>query len=106
MSARPERPAQGQHPKTSASMAESPSSAPPRECFDSKSAQSALRECVGAISLLEVTVHSLESQQIACSEQEVLNRAIRALWSVHNWIYDRMWLDKAAERGSDRECQP
>jgi hypothetical protein len=108
MSARPEGPAQGRsaHPKTTASTAESPNSAPPRESSCPTSAESTLNECLGAISLVEVTVRSLESQAIACSEQEVLNRALRALRSVHDWIYDRMWPDHAAERGSDRGCQP
>lgn len=108
MSTRPERPAQGQsaHPKTPASTANSPSSAPPREPFCATSAECALKQCVGAISLVDVTVHSLESQQIAAPEQEVLTRALQALWSVHNWIYDRMWPDNPTEPGHDRECQP
>lgn len=84
-------------------MADSRSSAPPRESFGPKTAESALKQCLGAISLIDVTVHSLESQQIAASEQDVLTRALQALWSVHNWIYDRMWPDTGAERGSDQE---
>jgi hypothetical protein len=108
MSTQPEPPVRGQPapPKTRPSTAESRSSAPPRESSHPTRAESALKECVGAISLVDVTVHSLESQQIAAPEQEVLNRAIRALWSVHDWIYDRMWPDTAAEPGRDREAQP
>jgi hypothetical protein len=108
MSTRPERPAErhSAYPKTDASAADSRSSAPPRESFGPTRVESALQECIGAISLIDVTVHSLESQQIAAPEQEVLNRAIRALWSVHDWIYDRKWPDDAVEPSRDRECQP
>jgi hypothetical protein len=49
----------------------------------------ALDECVGAISLIEVTQRSLESKEIASAEQEVLARALKALWGVHDWIYER-----------------
>ncbi len=107
MSTRPERPAQGKpaHPSAPTSAATLPN-VPRHDALRLASAGSALSECVGAISLVDVTVHSLESQQIACPEQEVLNRALRALWSVHDWIYDRMWPDNAAEPGRDRECQP
>lgn len=52
------------------------------------SAESILDECVGAICLVEVTLHSLESQEIASSEQEVLRRALKSIWSVHDWIYE------------------
>lgn len=64
-----------------------------------------LSECVSAISLIQVTAHSLEAQDIAYSEQDVLNRAIQLLWSLHDWIHDRTWLETAAERGRERECQ-
>ena len=49
-------------------------------------AESALDECVGAICLVEVTLHSLEFQEIASPEQEVLKRALKAIWFVHDWI--------------------
>lgn len=48
---------------------------------------SALDECVGAICLVEVTLHSLESQEIGSQEQEVLRRALKAIWCVHDWLY-------------------
>jgi hypothetical protein len=47
---------------------------------------SSLEECVGAICLVEVTLHSLGSQEIAFPEQEVLKRALKSIWSVHEWI--------------------
>jgi hypothetical protein len=72
----------------------------------SASALDPLDECIGAISLIQVTVHSLGSQDIAAPEQEVLKRALQALWSVHNWIYDRSWPDTAAQSDSGQECRP
>jgi hypothetical protein len=107
MSAQPERPAQSPSaPGMDPTSATTVLSIPRHDALPLASAESAVRECVDAISLVEVTVHSLESQEIACSEQEVLNRALRALWSLHDWIYDRTWPDAAAERGRHRECQP
>jgi hypothetical protein len=108
MSTRPERPVQGPSapPKTRASTAESPNSAPPCESFCPKNARSVLRDCVGALSLLQVTVRSLEAQDIACAEQDVLTRAIQGLWSLHDWLHDRMWLENEAERAREREGQP
>jgi hypothetical protein len=50
-------------------------------------------------------VLSLESQGIGCPEQEVLTRALHALWPIHDWINDRMWAEIEAERGRERECQ-
>ena len=47
---------------------------------------SALDECVGALCLVEVAMHSLEWQEIAFPEQEVLKRALKSIWSVHDWI--------------------
>lgn len=52
----------------------------------SSSARSALDECVGALCLVEVAMHSLEWQEIAFPEQEVLKRALKSIWSVHDWI--------------------
>jgi hypothetical protein len=69
------------------------------------SVASALSECSGAISLVQVTVRSLDAQDIGCAEQEVLTRAIQALWPIHDWINDRMWSEIEAERGRERECQ-
>lgn len=107
MSTRPERPAQtpSAQPGDPSSAIPSPS-IPPRDSVPLVNARSALSECVGAISLIEVTVHSLESQEIASPEQNVLNQALRALWSVHDWIYDRSWPDSAAESDADWDCQP
>ena len=61
--------------------------APPRQRSSALvRVESALDECVGAICLVEVTLHSLEFQEIASPEQEVLKRALKAIWSVHDWI--------------------
>jgi hypothetical protein len=107
MSTRPEHPAPGPSTHSGEPTSAVPSPSIPRpETVPFPSAASALSECSGAISLVQVTVHSLESQDIACPEQEVLTRAIQALWAVHDWIHDRMWSDIEAERNRDRECQP
>jgi len=45
-----------------------------------------LDECHLAVSLVEVTQRSLESLGVAYPEQEVLKRALTAIWSVHDWI--------------------
>ena len=45
-----------------------------------------LDECHLAVSLVEVTQRSLESLDVAYPEQEVLRRALKAIWSVHDWI--------------------
>ena len=63
-----------------------------------------LDQCVGASCLVEVTLHSLESQEIACPEQEVLKRALRAIWSVYDWI-DELSLAKS-HRGTHRKSEP
>ena len=63
------------------------------------SVESALIECVGAICLVEVVMNSLESQELADSEQEVLKRALRPMWFVHDWIYE-LRLDDGDERGN------
>lgn len=49
-------------------------------------AQEALEECIGATCLVEVTLHSLKSQEIASPEQEVLKRALKTIWCVQNWM--------------------
>lgn len=69
------------------------------------SAGSALDECVGAICLVEVTLHSMESQEIASPEQEVLRRALKAIWSVHDWIYELPPNDLNRD-GANREDKP
>src|SRR5690606_31807741 len=63
-----------------------PANSSRREYSDSVGLGSALDECVGAICLVEVTLHSLEWQEIAFPEQEVLKRALKSIWSVHDWI--------------------
>lgn len=68
-------------------------------------AHSALDECVGAICLVEVTLHSLESQEIASPEQEVLKRALKAIWSVHDWIYE-LSPDDLDDEDADGEDEP
>lgn len=68
----------------------------------SVSVETVLRECVGAICLVEVTLHSLESQEIGFPEQEVLRRALKSIWSVHDWI-DELKSDDATGESADRE---
>lgn len=63
----------------------------------STSTHSALDECVGAICLVEVTLHSLEWQEIASPEQEVLKRALKAIWVVHDWIDDLAFKELKSE---------
>ena len=69
-----------------ASTANSPTRSPQQKSSKLASAGSALDECVGALCLVEVAVHSLEWQEIAFPEQEVLKRALKSIWSVHEWI--------------------
>jgi hypothetical protein len=107
MSTRPVRPVPGPsgHPGDPASAVPSPS-IPRRDSGPLGNARSALGECSDLISLVEVTVRSLESQDIACAEQNVLNRAIQMLSSLHDWLYDRMWSEPEAEHALEREDQP
>jgi hypothetical protein len=65
----------------------------------------ALDECVGAICLVEVTLHSLESQEIAYPEQVVLRRALKAIWCVHDWI-DELTPNALDEAAPEREGEP
>jgi hypothetical protein len=71
----------------------------------SASAHRALDECLGTICLVEVTVHSLDAQEVACPEQEVLKRALKAIWFVHAWIAEQLPADLTDE-GTDREDAP
>jgi len=66
----------------------SPAVSQPRGDSGSVSVRSILGECVGAISLVEVAMHSLESQEIGNPEQEVLKRALELIWSVHDWLHE------------------
>lgn len=70
----------------------------------SVSVETVLRECVGAICLVEVTLHSLESQEIGFPEQEVLRRALKSIWSAHDWI-DELKPDDTAGESADRESE-
>jgi hypothetical protein len=49
-------------------------------------AQSALHECIGALCAIEVTLHSLELQDLLPSQQEVLKRALQAVSCVQEWL--------------------
>lgn len=86
-----------------------PNAKPPKASARPKSsrqvgAENILDECIAAISLVDVTVHSLELREIACSEQEVLKRALEAIWLVHDWIDDLKFVTSG--RRSDREIEP
>jgi hypothetical protein len=58
----------------------------PQGASGSISVGSILGECTGAICFVEVVMHSLESRDVGDAEQEVLKRALRLIWSVHDWI--------------------
>lgn len=49
-------------------------------------AQHALRECIGALCAIEVTLHSFELHDMAPAEQEVLKRALQAVSGVQEWL--------------------
>jgi len=68
--------------------ADSPVPSPREKAQSLADVGSALNECVGAICLVEVSMHSLELQELGSSEQEVLRRALKAIWFVHDWIYE------------------
>jgi len=65
------------------------------------SINSILEECVGATSLIEVTLHSLEAREIGHPEQEVLKRALKVIWSVYDWIDNR----RPRHAQNDREVE-
>lgn len=90
MSARRKRPGKRHpaRPKKNPSKPRSPAAPPRRISPTLNGAQEALEECVGAICLVEVATHSLESQEIGSPEQEVLKRGLKAIWLVHDWIYE------------------
>jgi len=91
MSARRKRAGKGAsaRPKKRNPTTPSPVASSRREASSSIGAERALDECIGAISLVEVAQRSLESMEIASAEQEVLGRALKAIWFVHDWIYER-----------------
>jgi hypothetical protein len=73
-------------PEKGAPSADSPARSRQQKSTKLASAGSALDECVGALCLVEVAMRSLEWQEIAFPEQEVLKRALKSIWSVHDWI--------------------
>jgi hypothetical protein len=73
-------------PKKNPSKPRSPAAPPHRLSPTLTHAQEALEECLGAICLVEVTLNSLESQEVAAPEQEVLKRALKTLWIVQTWM--------------------
>jgi len=74
--------------KKSAAKIGSPAVSQSRGASGSVSVRSILGECIGAISLVEVAMHSLESQEIGSPEQEVLKRALELIWSLHDWLHE------------------
>jgi hypothetical protein len=72
--------------RKSASKIASPAASTQQKVSPPVGIRSILGECAGAICLVEVTMHSLESQEIAHPEQEVLKRALKVIWCVHDWI--------------------
>ena len=74
--------------KKSTAKTGSPAVSQPRGASRPVSVQSILGECIGAISLVEVAMRSLESQEIGNPEQEVLKRALKLIWSVHDWLHE------------------
>lgn len=89
-------------PNRTTSSTESPAAPSRQKSSALVSANSALDECIGAICLVEVTLHSLESQETATPEQEVLKRALKAIWSVHDWI-NELRRDDLDDEDTDRE---
>jgi hypothetical protein len=83
----------------------SPANSSRRDSSNLASIGTALDECIGAICLVEVTLHSLESQEIGSPEQEVLRRALKAIWCVHDWVYE-LTPDDLDATGPEREDEP
>lgn len=98
---------EGQPPTHMGSMlsAHAPPASERQEAAKAVNAAMALEECIGAICLVEVTLHSLESQEIASPEQEVLKRALKANWVVHDWIDELNSRDPDSD-GIDPEDEP
>lgn len=106
MSARPKRARKRlPTPPKKATSTEPPAAPSPQQPFALLSAQGALKECVGAIYLVDVTRHSLEWQEIPSPEQKVLKRALKATWAVHGWIDDLAFTASKGE-GGGREGEP
>lgn len=92
-------------PKNAAPSSDSQAAVARQKSSTSISAHNALDECVGAICLVEVTLHSLEWQEIASPEQEVLKRALKAIWVVHDWIDDLAFKELRSE-DAEQEGEP
>jgi hypothetical protein len=92
-------------PKRTPSNAQLPKASSRQKSPMLASAESVLDECIAAVSLVDVTVHALESRELASSEQEVLKRALEAIWFVHDWI-DGLELDDLCARVESREVEP
>jgi hypothetical protein len=76
-----------------------------RQASQPVSAQTILCECTGAICLIEVTMHSMESREIGHPEQEVLRRALTLIWSMHDWI-DESRSDDADDVSDEEGDEP
>lgn len=48
----------------------------------------AVTDTLAAISLVEVTKHSLQGQEIGAPEQVVLEQALKKLWAVHDLLIE------------------
>lgn len=91
--------------KKSTAKTDSPAVSQRRGASGSISVRSILGECAAAICLVEVTMHSLESREIGHPEQEVLKRALKLIWSVHDWI-DASNPGRSDDDDEDREDEP
>jgi hypothetical protein len=58
-------------------------------------------ECVAAVSLIEVTVRSLEANDRAACEQVTMQRALKAIWIVHDYLSDVLGAGKGGEDDED-----
>lgn len=67
---------------------EPPLRAPRQNAKVCADAAAVLDNCLLVISLVELVGRSLEAQEIASSEQEVLKLALKEQWLVHDWLSD------------------
>lgn len=91
--------------KNSTANTGSPAVSQRRGALGAVSVRSILGECAAAICLVEVTVHSLQSREIGHPEQEVLKRALKLIWSVHDWV-DESNPGHLDDEDDDREDEP
>lgn len=91
--------------KKSTAKTDSPAVSQRRGASGPVSVRSILGECAGAICLVDVTLHSLESREVGHPEQEVLKRALKLIWSVHDWI-DESYSDDPDSENDDGEDEP